>query len=79
MQNKYKFVVDKTTHDDYIKLYKELIDNIGRKDEIIEAMTNYIARHNKKPKGICKKLVGCKCEYKKCAKCVREYFEGIKM
>ena len=63
-------------HDEYIKLYKELIDRINQKEDIIEAMTYYIARFAKKNYEMCKNSTTTKCTYKKCKDCVRNYFEG---
>lgn len=72
-------MVDKTTHDDYIRIYKELVNQIERKEDMIEAMTKYIARHCKKISPICKKSKrgesNFKCNYRRCIRCVREYFE----
>lgn len=71
-------MVDKTTHDDYIRLYKELINRIEHKENVIEAMTIYIAKYSKKLPNICKNSEDYKCNHKKCEKCVRNYFEEKK-
>ena len=47
-------MVDKTTHDDYIRVYKDFVDTINHKEDIIHAMTIYIARNSKKINDICK-------------------------
>ena len=71
-------MVDKTTHDDYIRLYKELINRIEHKENVIEAMTIYIAKHSNKLPNICKVDKDYKCNHKNCKKCVRNYFEEKK-
>lgn len=71
-------MVDKTTHDDYIRVYKDFVDTINHKEDIIHAMTIYIARNSKKINDICKyKEKGLKCNYINCEKCIRNYFEEI--
>ena len=71
-------MVDKTTHDDYIRIYKELIDIVEHKENMIEAMTLYIAKHTKKLKYICKPNKNFNCDYTQCKKCIRNYFEEKK-
>lgn len=70
--------VEKSVHDEYMALYKELIDRINQKEDIIQAMTYYIARYAKKNYEMCKDGKTEKCTYKKCRECVRNYFEGRK-
>ena len=68
-------MVDKTTHDDYIKLYKELVDRVIQKEEIIELMTKYIANFATNNYNICSDDKKEQCNHDKCEKCVRDYFE----
>ena len=73
-----EIMIDKTTHDDYIKLCKELVNRIEHKENMIEAMTSYIIKYSKKINPICYKSGICKCKnkrHKRCAKCIREFFE----
>lgn len=71
-------MIDKTTHDDYMRLYKELVNRIEHKENMIEAMVSYIAKYSKKLPNICKGNDDFKCNYKGCKKCVRNYFEEKK-
>lgn len=70
-------LIEKETHDDYMRLYKELIDRINKKEIMIEEMNEYIARYGKKTKDICKNCEANKCNVLKCRKQVRIYFEGV--
>ena len=69
-------MIDKATHDDYIKLYNELVDRNNQKEDIIQEMTNYIAKYARKNPSMCKNNKSDKCNINKCKKCVREYFEN---
>lgn len=68
-------MVNRATHNDYIKLYKELVEEMNHKEDMIEQMTQYIAKYAKKNYNMCKNNETTKCNYKKCEKCVRKYFE----
>lgn len=68
-------MVDKTTHDDYIRIYKELIERLSQKEDTIEKMVNYIAKNAKKTNEICNGNFSIECNIWKCKKCVRKYFE----
>lgn len=68
-------MVDKTTHDDYIKLYKELVNRVNQKEDIIQEMTEYIAKYGKKTDLMCDICDTTKCNIKKCRTAIRKYFE----
>jgi hypothetical protein len=68
-------MVNKEVHDEYIRIYNELIDTINHKEDMIQAMTLYIAKYAKKVPSICKVNKGFNCNYRKCKECVRNYFE----
>lgn len=59
--------------DDYIRLYKELINRINQKEDVIEKMTRYIVKNAKKNNNMCKRKGIC--SEKNCMICVREYFD----
>lgn len=71
-------MVDKSTNDDYIRLYKELVDRINDKEDIIERMTEYIAKYARKTENICINCKAGRCNTKRCKESIRNYFEEEK-
>jgi hypothetical protein len=68
-------MIDNKTHDEYMKLYKELVDRLVDKEEVIEKMANYIAKYARKTSKICSICRAEKCNTRACDKYVRKYFE----
>lgn len=67
--------MDPLTHNDYIRVYEEMIDRVNQKEKIIEDMTIYIANHCNKINKICNGNLSSDCTKDKCKKCIRDYFE----